>query len=79
MLTGMTEVSMLDIGQNCVDVLREIGVYDDIAKYLPEPSQRKSLGFMVVMGNDIHDHVYTVSYILIISGSNAETLTSLHS
>lgn len=59
--TFIINILKFNVGGNVINILREIGVYDEITKYLPETRNTSAVWFMCVMGNDIYEHIRTVS------------------
>ena len=57
-------------GGNALQILREIGVYDDIAKSLPDPSKTNMPGFTCVMGTDLSEEIHVVRFSYVLFGES---------
>ena len=47
-------------GPNVIDIMRDLGLLDDILKYTPEPGKLNLTGFRHVSGREGHEHLFTV-------------------
>lgn len=58
--SGLTKLTRRS-GANALAVLREIGVYEDLMKYMPDPTKANMAAINCVFGNDGHENIYAVS------------------
>lgn len=49
------------LGANALDILDEIGVYEELFKHMPDPRKVSMPGFTIVFGNAPGDYLYSVS------------------
>lgn len=49
------------IGANALKILQEIGVYDEVAKYMPDPTKLNMPGIHHVSSQDGHELIHNVS------------------
>lgn len=47
----------MTLGANALNILEEIGVYDELFKHMPDPRKVKTPGFTLVFGNALEDRI----------------------
>lgn len=52
---------MIDFaGPNAIDIMRDLGLLEDILAHTPEPGKLNLTGFRFLSGAEGHEHLFTV-------------------